>query len=63
MLPKIRSDEHLFAVPTFDVNKEDIKDFDNELRGFHANFSDCFSRSEARDHFYKYMIGQFSTLE
>ena len=63
MLPKIRSDEHLFAVTKFDVNKEDIADFSNELKGFHENFKDCFSRSESRNHFYKYMVGQFSTLE
>jgi len=63
MLPEIRSDEYLFSVPKFDVGKEDIEDFDNELRSFHANFSDCFSRSESREHFYNYMVGQFSTLE
>ena len=63
MLPQIRSDEYLFSVPKFDVNKEDIEDFDNELKAFHANFSDCFTRSESRDHFYNYMVGQFSTLE
>ena len=33
MLPQIRSDEHLFSVPKFDINKEDIEDFDNELKG------------------------------
>ena len=63
MLPEIRSDEHLFSVPKFDVNKEDIEAFDNELKDFNQNFRDCFTRSESRDHFYKYMVGQFSTLE
>ncbi|MFH1479909.1 MAG: IS701 family transposase [Pseudomonadota bacterium] len=63
MLPQIRSDEHLFAVPKFDIKKEDIKDFSNELKGFHENFRDCFSRSESRGHFYNYMVGQFSELE
>jgi len=63
MLPKIRSDEHLFSVPKFDINKEDIEDFDNELKAFHDNFSDCFFRSESRDHVYNHMVGQFSTLE
>jgi len=33
MLAQIRSDEHLFAVPKFDIKKEDIKDFGNELKG------------------------------
>ncbi|MBW2301975.1 MAG: hypothetical protein JRF46_17095, partial [Deltaproteobacteria bacterium] len=45
MLPQIRSDEHLFAVPKFNIKKEDIEDFSNELKGFHENFRDCFSRS------------------
>ncbi|MDZ7697264.1 MAG: transposase [Deltaproteobacteria bacterium] len=63
MLPEIRSDEHLFSVPKFDINKEDIQEFDNELRAFHENFRDCFARSESREHFYNYMAGQFSTLE
>jgi SRSO17 transposase len=63
MLPQIRSDEHLFAVPKFEINKEDIEAFSNELKGFHENFRDCFSRSESRKHFYNYMVGQFSELE
>lgn len=63
MLPQSRNNENLFAVPKFDIKKEDIKDFLNELRGFHEIFSDCFSRSESRDHFFHYMVGQFSELE
>lgn len=63
MLPQIRDDEHLFSIPKFDVKKEDIQDFHNELKGFHEYFRDCFSRSESRDHFFKYMVGQFSELE
>jgi SRSO17 transposase len=63
MLPQIRNDEHLFSIPKFDVKKEDIENFHNELKGFHDVFRDCFSRSESRDHFFKYMVGQFSELE
>jgi SRSO17 transposase len=63
MLPDIRSDEHLYAVPKFDLGKGDIKDFMNELKGFHEQFYDCFQRSESREHFLKYMAGQFSPLE
>ncbi len=63
MLPKIRSDEHRYPVPKFDLNKNDIKNFSNELRGFHEQFADCFHRSESREHFFKYMAGQFSQLE
>ena len=63
MLPQIRNDEHLFSIPKFVVKKEDVEDFHNELKGFHDTFSDCFFRSESRDNFYKYMVGQFSELE
>jgi SRSO17 transposase len=63
MLPVTRCDEHLYSVPKFDLGKSDIKDFINELKGFHEQFSDCFQRSESRDHFLKYMAGQFSPLE
>jgi len=63
MLPAIRCDEHLYPVPKFDLGKGDIKDFMNELSGFHEQFADCFQRSESREHFLKYMAGQFSPLE
>ena len=63
MLPAIRCDEHLYSVPKFDLGKNAIKDFTNELRGFHEQFADCFHRSESRNHFFTYMTGQFSSLE
>jgi len=63
MLPVIRCDEHLYPVPKFDIGKGDVKDFMNELKGFHEQFADCFHRSESRDHFFNYMAGQFSELE
>lgn len=63
MLPTIRHNEHLYEVPKFELNGGDIKDFTNELRGFHEQFYDCFQRSESREHFFKYMAGQFSPLE
>ena len=63
MLPEIRDQEYLFAVPKFTVEKGDVKTFINELKGFHEIFSDCFHRSESRGHFYRYMVGQFSELE
>jgi SRSO17 transposase len=63
MLPQIRDNEHLFSVPKFDLDKKDVKEFHKELKGFHENFHDCFTRSESRDHFYNYMSGQFSDLE
>ncbi|MGB5620530.1 MAG: transposase, partial [Desulfobacterales bacterium] len=63
MLPTIRNDEHLYEIPKFDLDKDDVKDFMNELSGFHEQFADCFQRSESREHFLKYMAGQFSDLE
>jgi SRSO17 transposase len=63
MLPAIRCNDHLYSVPKFDLGKGDVKDFMNELGGFHEQFADCFQRSESREHFFKYMVGQFSPLE
>jgi len=63
MLPVTRCDEHLYPVPKFDLGKGDVKDFINELKGFHEQFADCFQRSESREHFFNYMAGQFSPLE
>ena len=63
MLPEIRQTEYLFPVPQFNLKRTDVQDFFNELKGFHDHFADCFERSESRDHFYKYMAGQFSELE
>jgi SRSO17 transposase len=63
MLPVTRCDEYLYPVPKFDLGKGDIRDFMDELRGFHEQFADCFQRSESREHFLKYMAGQFSPLE
>jgi SRSO17 transposase len=63
MLPATRRDEHLYSVPKFDIDKGDVEDFINELRGFHEQFADCFHRSESREHFFNYMAGQFSELE
>ena len=63
MLPAIRGDEHLYSVPKFDLGKREIKDFMNELLGFHEQFADCFQRSESREHFFNFMAGQFSLLE
>ena len=63
MLPVTRCDEHLYRVPKFDLGKGDVDNFMHELKVFHEQFYDCFHRSESRDHFYKYMAGQFSPLE
>lgn len=63
MLPEIRQSDFQYSVPQFNLVQSDIDDFMNELKGFHEQFADCFQRSESRDHFYRYMAGQFSELE
>lgn len=63
MLPQIRQEEGLYPVPQFSVEKIDIEGFMDELKGFHAAFADCFSRSEPRENFGKYMTGQLAQLE
>ena len=63
MLSSCRQNENLYQIPQFDLTSQDIQEFSDELYGFHSHFYDCFKRSESRDHFLKYMSGQFSELE
>jgi len=63
MLAECRTEDELFSIPKFTVEKDNVEDFIKELRGFHEQFSDCFSRSEPRENFYRYMVGQLSELE
>ena len=63
MLPETRCEEYLYSVPKFEIVKDDIENFNYELKGFHEQFADCFQRSESRGHFIKYMAGQFSPIE
>lgn len=63
MLPRCRTEGDPYAVPRLDLSTEDLGDFMNELRGFHEQFRDCFSRSEPRENFFRYMVGQFCELE
>ncbi|OQX04561.1 MAG: hypothetical protein BWK80_53500 [Desulfobacteraceae bacterium IS3] len=58
MLPQIRQEEGLYPVPQFPVEKTDIEEFTDELKGFHGAFADCFSRSGPRENFGRYMTGQ-----
>jgi len=63
MLPDIRQSDYQYAVPRFDLDRNDVADMMSELKGFHENFSDCFQRTESRDNFYRYMSGQLCHLE
>jgi len=63
MLPAVRTSGDPFEIPQFEMTARDVGEFAEELRGFHGQFSGCFSRSESRENFYRYMSGQFSKLE
>lgn len=63
MLPIYRVEGDEFSVPKFDIKEKDVGNFINELKGFHDEFKDCFNRSEPRENFFQYMVGQFSNLE
>jgi hypothetical protein len=52
MLPEIRQTDYLYEVPKFELDRNDIIGFAEELKGFHENFVDCFHRSESRGNFF-----------
>lgn len=63
MLPDIKNEGDPYAAPIFNIEKGDVEDFANEFRALHAEFADCFQRSEPRGNFFQYMVGQFSEME
>ena len=63
MLPAHRTEGEGFSLPQFDLTPCDVDGFLDELQAFHDQFRGCFSRSEPREHFFNYMVGQFSALE
>src|SRR5499426_2894562 len=63
MLPACRTESEGFAIPQFAVDHGDVEGWLHERRGFHRAFRECFARSEPREHFFRYMVGQFSQLE
>lgn len=62
MLPDCRKIE-TFSIPKFELEKEDIENVAEELRGFQETFHSCFARSESREILYQYTIGQISSLD
>ena len=62
MLPRCRTAGEPFVISTFDVQVSDVEGFMDELQEFQSVFHDCFARSEAREHFLDYMVGQYSPL-
>jgi SRSO17 transposase len=63
MLPACRTAGDRPDPPPFELTPHDVEGFVDELHRFHARFRHCFGRSEPRDHFLRYMMGQFSALE
>src|SRR5438067_2522451 len=63
MLPAHRTEGEGFSIPQFDLTPRDVDGFLGELQAFHGQFRECFARSEPREHFFNYMVGQFSALE
>ncbi len=63
MLPAHRTEGEVFSIPQFDLTPRDVDGFLDELQAFHDQFRGCFARSEPREHFFNYMVGQFSALE
>jgi SRSO17 transposase len=63
MLPACRTEGETFAMPQLDLSPSDVEGFVAELQAFHEVFADCFTRPEPREHFFRYMVGQFSDLE
>ena len=63
MLPDIRTQDAAFSIPTFDLVPSDVEGFMDELHEFQSAFHDGFARSEPREHFFDYMVGQLSALE
>ena len=62
MLPRCRTAGEPFVIPPFDVQVRDVEGFMDELQAFQSLFHDGFVRSEARAHFWDYMVGQYSPL-
>ena len=63
MLAACRTQENPYVPPKFDLTCTDVKGFLDELREFHQAFRSCFVRREPREHFLRYLAGQFSSRE
>ena len=63
MLPECRSNDYLYPTPKFNLKMEQVENFVRELEVLHGDFCECFYRSETRKNFFKYMVGQMSTLQ
>lgn len=48
MLPEIRQSDYLYAVPKFELTREDMPDIAQELKGVHEYFADVKSHGGER---------------
>ena len=60
MLPNCRKEGYLYTIPACQITTPDVEAFVTELKEFHGKFATCFVRSEPRENFYQYMVGQLS---
>jgi SRSO17 transposase len=63
MVPMSRTESEGFAMPQLDLTPRDVDGFIEALQGFHEAFSDCLTRPEPREHFFRSMVGQCSDLD
>lgn len=63
MLPACRKDGYVYTIPECRITIPDVEAFVEELKNFHEQFAECFVRSEPRESFSYYMVGQLSHLE
>ena len=63
VIPEYRQNEYLFDIPPFEIENSNVEEFVDELRKIHEKYADCFARSEPRERFFEYMVGQLSHLE
>src|SRR5258707_3404906 len=62
MLPAYRTEGEAFAIPSFELPRQDVDGLLDDLGAFHHHFRACCARSEPREHFFNSMVGQCSAL-
>ena len=51
MLPACRKNGDVYRIPECQITIPDVEGFVAELKNFHAQFTECFVRSEPRENF------------
>jgi SRSO17 transposase len=63
MLPESRQTDFLYDIPLLTVEKDEVENFVEELKEFHGQFEECYSRSEPQENLFRYLVGRLSSLE